>query len=69
VLADPALEERLMEAYAKSLGHESDRSWILLVHPDSSTDFFEFEDPTSMWCCRQGPEIRSRILAELGHSD
>lgn len=58
-----------MEEYARSHGRESDRSWILIVHPDSSTAFFEFDDPSQMWCCSQGPEIRSRILAELGHSD
>ena len=69
VLADPALEERLMEEYARSYGHESTRSWILVVHADTQTDFFEFDDANEMWCCRRGPEIRNEILAELGHRD
>lgn len=54
-----------MEEYASSHGRESDRSWILVVHADSTTDFFEFDDPSEMWCCRRGPEIRTQILAEL----
>jgi hypothetical protein len=54
-----------MDEYARSYGHEPTENWILVVHPDDSSDFYPFEDPTQMWCCDRRSDVRQRLGEEV----
>jgi len=62
---DRDLEDRLMDEYARSYGHEPTASWILVVHPDNTSEFFTFDDPTQMWCCGRREAIRELIQQQI----
>jgi hypothetical protein len=54
-----------MDDYARSYGHEPVGNWILVVHPDNSTEFFTFDDPADMWCCDRRETIRELVLSQM----
>ena len=54
-----------MDEYARAYGHEPTDNWILVVHPDDSSEFFTFDDPSDMWCCDARPSIRERLGEEV----
>lgn len=62
---DRALEDHLMDEYARSHGHEPTKNWILVVHADNSSEFHVFDDPSEMWCCRNKDVIRKIIDREV----
>jgi len=62
LLLDLDLQDRMMNLYAESHGHVSVGNWILIVHPDNSTEFYRFDNKKEMWCCSLKAEIR-RALA------
>jgi len=64
-LADPDLEDALMDEYVRSYGHVPADNWILVVHGDNSSEFYTFKDPAEMWCCRQKEAISSMINSEV----
>jgi hypothetical protein len=54
-----------MDEYARSYGHEPTERWILIVHADNTSEFYPFDDPTTMWCCDRGPLIRDMLDDEV----
>lgn len=54
-----------MDQYALEYGHQPTANWILIVHPDNSSDFFTFEEPDEMWCCESRGAVRKLIDNEL----
>jgi hypothetical protein len=66
---DPELEDRLMDEYARSYGHEPTSNWILVVHPDDSSDFYTFDDPSTMWCCEERTHLRGLLSEEVKASE
>jgi hypothetical protein len=62
-LMDIDLNERLLEEYVRSYGHEPADNWILIVRPDESSEIHHFDDPADMWCCQRRPAIRESIEA------
>jgi hypothetical protein len=60
-----ALEDQLMDEYARSYGHQPTGNWILVVHPDDSSDFYPFGDPAQMWCCENKGDVRRRLSDEV----
>jgi len=65
--ADRELEDRLMDEYALSYGHQPTENWILIVHTDDSSEFYPFEDPAEMWCCDFKSVVRRQIGEEVRH--
>jgi len=57
-----------MDAYARSYGHEPPENWILVVHPDDTTEFYTFDDPTAMWCCDYREVVRGVIRTEMSRT-
>jgi hypothetical protein len=57
-----------MDEYARSYGHEPTESWILVVHPDDTSEFHPFPDPSTMWCCVRRGAVRDMIGAEVGRA-
>ncbi len=46
----------LAEAYARHFGHDPSGNWILVVYEDNGSEFFRFDDISTMWCCRSDRE-------------
>jgi len=61
---DRELEDRLMDAYAREYGHEPTDNWILVVHPDDTSDFYVFADASEMWCCDRKGDVREQLRDE-----
>jgi hypothetical protein len=57
-----------MDAYARTYGHEPRGAWILILHADGSSEFFSFDDPDEMWCCKRQDEIRGQIDREVSRA-
>jgi len=55
----------LRDDYARYYGYDPDGNWILIVHVDNSTEFYRFEDPADMWCCKRKYEIGAMLDAEV----
>lgn len=58
-----------MDEYALSHGHQPTENWILIVHADNSTEFYTFDDPSSMWCCEYKGILRTQIMDEVRKLD
>jgi hypothetical protein len=54
-----------MDEYARSYGHEPPDNWILMVHPNNTSEFYTFDDPSNMWCCEERFHIRDELGAEV----
>lgn len=65
LVADMQLQDRMMNLYAESYGHDPAGNWILIVHPDDATEFYRFEEPKAMWCCSCKAEIRHALAEEV----
>jgi hypothetical protein len=39
--------------------------WIIIVHPDGTSEFYRFEDRDKMWCCEASPLINAMLAWEL----
>jgi hypothetical protein len=57
-----------MDEYAKAYGHEPKGPWILIVHADGRSEFFAFDDPNEMWCCKRQTEIRAELDREIAEA-
>ena len=68
LLLDLDLQDRMMNLYAESHGHVSVGNWILIVHPDNSTEFYRFDNKKEMWCCSLKAEIRRALADEMAAS-
>jgi hypothetical protein len=51
--------------YARAHGHEPEGHWIIIVHPDESSEFHRFDNREDMWCCAASPLINRMLAWEL----
>ena len=45
--------------YVRAHGHEPEGHWIIIVHPDETSEFYRFDSREEMWCFRGEPASES----------